>query len=322
MMRFQPSWILESIPPGSAKSIFLPISPRPHSLLWFKRMGIRLYVNDPVESRAMLLRTFLGNESEKLSEPNRRKFIKTLDKPYKRETNPFRAWEHKTFDAQQLDYLYYWNEVTSGITRSSQSELFKAAVYDVMACWMTMASAGIAPALPPDELLDTMIKRCESQIIAGSEKVYSLNMPIEELGDEVEAELYVIPLAFHGRKRVELDNDVRFHAWCHGNGDLQAASEEIDMFRKGWVYDWKDGCDASAMLAKAGKAAYAAVTWSADDLPPFWHEDNVAKRLREVFAVRFPRSVLRVKAADTVRNDYDFLLIMARPGYELPQGNA
>lgn len=320
MMRFQPSWILESLPPDSAKSIFLPISPRPHALLWFKRLGIRMYVNDPVESRAVLLRALIGNDSEKFSEPNRRKFVRYLEKPYKRETNPFRAWAHKPFDAQQLDYLHYWREASFEISKTSQSELFQAAVYEVLACWMTMASAGIAPSLPPDELLDTMIKRCENQLVAGSEKVFSLNMPIEELGDEVEAELYAVPLIFYGRKRLDGDHDVRFHAWCRGTADLQGAREEIDKTRKGWVYDWKEGCDAPAMLSKAGKAAYAAVAWSGDDLPPLWHEEHVASRLREVFASRFPRSVLRIKSADTVRNDYDFLLIMARPGYELPPG--
>lgn len=319
MIRFQPSWILEALPSDSAKSIFLPISPRPHPLLWFKRLGIRMYVNDPVASRAVILRAMLANGFEKLTEPNRRKFIRALDKPFKRETNPFLSWQHRLFDAQQVDYLYYWREASFEISKATQSELFQAGVYNVIAAWITMAAAGIAPSVPPDELLDTMIRRCENLLVSASEKIFCLNMPIDELGDEVEADLYVIPLTFFGRKGLDNDHDVMFHAWCRGNGDLQAAKDDIDTSRKGWIYDWNTGCDVPAMLAKAGKAAYVAITWSGEDLPPLWHEEHVAGRLREVFASRFPRSVLRIKAADTARNDYDFLLVLARPGFELPQ---
>jgi len=322
MIRFQPSWILESLPSDAVKSIFLPISPRPHSLLWFKRLGIRMYVNDPVESRAVILRALLANGFEKLSEPNRRKFIRALDKPFRKETNPFLPWEHRLFDAQQLDYLHYWREASFEISKASQSELFQAGVYNVIAAWITMAASGIAPSVPPDELLEMMIRRCENLLVSAAEKIFCLNMPIDELGDEVEADLYVIPLSFHGRKRLESDHDVMFHAWCRGNADLQTAKDEIDKARKGWIFDWKTGCDVATMLSKAGKAGYVAVTWSGDDLPPLWHEEHVAGRLREIFATRFPRSVLRIKAADTARNDYDFLLLLARPGFELPQPNS
>jgi len=72
------------------------------------------------------------------------------------------------------------------------------------------------------------------------------------------------------------------------------------------------------MLAKSGKAAYAVFIWSGADLPPRWHEENVAARLREAFSPRFPESVLRVKAADASHDDYDFLLTMASPGHPIP----
>jgi len=147
-------------------------------------------------------------------------------------------------------------------------------------------------------------------------------MPIDELGEEVEAELFIVPLLFQGRKPLETDHDVMFHAWFRGNPDLHAAVGEIDDARKGWVYRWREGCDAPAMLSKAGKASYAAFTWSGADLSPQWHEEHIARHLRKTFASRFPKSVLRIKTSDAARDDFDFLLTMAAPGYELPQGDA
>ncbi|HOY68261.1 MAG TPA: hypothetical protein PLP29_15375 [Candidatus Ozemobacteraceae bacterium] len=317
MIRFQPSWILESLPPDAAKSLFMPLVPRPSSLMWFKRLGIRMYVNDPLESRAMLLRTLLA-EGERFTEQNRRRFNRVIRKSLDLQMNPFRNWENKPFSASQLDYLFYWREAAFEISEPVQRDIFWSAVSGVMAHWMAMTAAGTTPAFPPDELLACMLRRREEQLFESAEKVYALHLPIEELGEEVEAELFVVPLQFQGRKPFETDHDVMYHAWFRGDPDLHAALGEIEAARRGWVFDWKNGCNTDAMIAKSGKAAYAVFIWSGADLPPRWHEENVAAVLRNAFSTRFPASVLRVKAADAGRDDYDFLLTMARPGYALP----
>ncbi len=311
-MRFQPSWILESLPAGEVDSLFLPLAPRAPSLLWFKRRGLRIYANDPVESRAMLLRALVQNQGELFSEENRRKFNQVIRKPLDLAMNPFRTWEDRPFSRAQLDYLFYWREAALEIPQVTQRELFWAAAWQVMAYWVGLARVGQAPALAPDEAMAVMLDRQKDLVFAGQEPVYALNLPLGELGEEVEAGVFLLPLLFPEKIRPENDLEVLFHAWFRGAGDLLAARTEIEQARRGWVQRWDAAPAFPDILRKAGHARFAVVTWSGSDLPPRFHEEAVADPVRRAFAGSFPVSTLRCKAASRHEDDYDFLLVMKR----------
>lgn len=312
ILRFQPSWILESLPPGEVDSVFLPLAPRASTLFWFKRLGLRLYANDPVESRALLLRALLQNQGETFSPENLRKFNQTLRKPIPLTMNPFRSWEGRPFSRVQLDYLFYWREAALEIPESVQRDLFWAAVFEVMACWIGLARTGRPPPLPPDELMGFMLERQREQVFPGAEAVYCLHLPLAELGEEVEASVFLLPLIIAEKGRPEQDLELLFHAWYRGGGDLVAARSEIEAARRGWIQKW-DGPPAYAeMLRKVGQAKFAVITWSGGDVPPRLHEEIIAEPFRRAFAAVFPTSTLHVRAACRETDEYDFLLVMRR----------
>ncbi len=311
-LRFQPSWILESLPPGEVDSVFLPLAPRAPSLFWFKRLGLRLYANDPVESRALLLRALLQNQGETFSAENLRKFNQTLRKPIALAMNPFRTWEGRPFDRVQLDYLFYWREAALEIPDPVQRDLFWAAVYEVMACWVGLARTGSPAPRPPDELMAFMLERQRDLVFAGGEPVFSLNLPLADLGEEIEASVFLLPLVIPERGKPEHDLELLFHAWFRGDGDLVASRTEIEAARRGWTQKWDRPPAYAEMLRKVGKAKFAVVTWSGGDVPPRLHEEVIAEPFRKAFAPVFPSSTLRVRAACRETDEYDFLLVMRR----------
>jgi hypothetical protein len=310
-MRLQPSWILESLPNPDIESVFVPLGARPESLLVFKQLGIKMYANDPVESRAMCLRALLENPGEPLAVDIRRKFNRVLPKPLEFEVNPFRTWENKPFSRLQLDYLFYWREATLEITEPRQRDLFWAAVRGVFAHWLSQP-AEVTSALPPDEVIGYLFERQKELVLPGEAEVFALHTPLDELGDEVEADLYLVPLMISDRDRPGAELETFFHAWFRGNGDLTAARTEIDAARRGWTIRWDDRNDVRAIAGKVGRATQVAVCWSAQDLPPRVHEESIANPIREAFASRFANAQLLMKTADLERDDYDGMLIFHR----------
>jgi len=311
-MRFQPSWIVESLPPGEPDSLFIPLAPRATSLLWFKRLGLKMYVNDPVESRGMLLRALLQNQGELFSEPNRKKFNQSIEKPLGLSMNPFKAWEGRPFSREQLDYLFFWREAALEISEIGQRQVFWAAVHQVMAYWVGLGLAPKQAQMAPDEAMGYILGKQNELIFAGQEPVFSLCLPMSELGDEVEASVLLLPLPIQEKIRPEWDLDILFHAWFRGNGDLLAARSEMDEARRGWVQKWDASPDYGQILSKVGKARYCVVSWSGSDLPPRLHEEMVANPFRNAFARLFPSSRLLMKTAQRQDDSYDFLLIMQR----------
>ncbi|MFZ2959323.1 MAG: hypothetical protein WA705_20745 [Candidatus Ozemobacteraceae bacterium] len=349
-MRFQPAWIVEALAPSRVETIFLPLSPRPEALIWFKKMGIRLFVNHPVESRALLLRALLENSGETFSEERKKALPKRPELIIRASDNVFRPWENVLFGRSECDFLSAWRQVARRIEEPLQRELLAAAVRNVIGYWLSLGAAGLSPRFAPDELLHYYLGRQIDQVFKGSEPVFALHLPFEELGEEVESSVYLLPLPMRERgeetrertdgvqggqsgkakdataggapddgESPELPPMVRisgvgtdevFHAWWMENSDLDVAKNAFRTALNGWMLSWDTPADWAAMAAKAGKTGMVACCWSGDEAPPRLHEEAIADPLKAAFARRFPRAELHMKTADRKREDYDFLLTL------------
>ncbi len=311
-MRFQPSWVIESLHPHSVDSVFFPISPRAEALLWLKKQGIQIYANDPLHSNAILLKAYLENQGETFSEENQQKFNRVIKEPLDVSMNPFREWLGKPFDRRQIDYLFYWREAAVEIAEQVQRNLFYSAIRSVISYWLDMVIAKIPIAFAPDEILGHAIKKQLQQIFPGKEKVFALNVPMEELGDEVEASVFLLPLKIQERYFREFECEDYFHAWIVGNSNLEASRRDIENSRRSWVFDWKYPLEATKIFQKVGKANHAVICWSGEELPPRLHEEQIVEPFRKAFSGKFQKNFLYMKTSDLSRDDYDFLLVFQK----------
>lgn len=309
-MRFQPSWVLEVLEPLRVDAIFLPLAPRPESLVWFKRQGIRIYANHPLESRAMLLRALLENQNETFTAANRAKLPAHPGAVIGKADHPFRRWEGQPFSRLEVDFLAVWREMAAKLEPKRQGELLAGAVRSYLHYRLALVATGAAPRQTPDELLKHCLDQQVETIVEGTEPVFALHLPFEELGDEVESTLYLVPLPIREKVAPAPNVEEYFHAWWMEHGDVEAARAEIRGALQGWTFSWDAPIDFKAIAAKAGKTTRVGITWTADELPPRIHEENLATPLRTAFNSRFPKGDLYMKCAERRREDYDFLLLM------------
>ncbi|MBF0502882.1 MAG: hypothetical protein HQM09_22295 [Candidatus Riflebacteria bacterium] len=332
-MRFQPAWVLEALEPAHVESVFLPLAPRPETLTWFKRLGIKLFVNHPIESQSMLLRAILENPGETFSDAQKKALPKKPETILKGADHVFKRWESVLFNRSECDFLAAWREVVNRIDEPRQRELLAAAVRNVIGYWLSVSAVEFTPRFTPDELLNYFLGRQADQIFKGSEPAFALNLPFEELGDEVESSLYLLPLPIlerelsaHVTPEKPLNSqtgsapglpgmprpraDEVFHAWWKEKSDLIAAGNEFRAALKGWTFSWNAPTDWSGMAAKAGKTNMVTCCWSGEEASPRLHEETIAGPLKAAFVNRFPKADLFMKTAERRREDYDFLLTL------------
>ncbi|MBI3037943.1 hypothetical protein HYY75_02675 [bacterium] len=310
-MRFLPSWVLELLQPNPIDSIFFPISPPNFcGLLVFKRLGIKLFVNDPLEDGAIFLRSFLENQGELISAENQRKFLRPISKFVDSKNNPFAAWENSFFNQAKLNSLFYWREIARETANIRQRELLFAAVFQILCYWRGFSLAKMEPPLSSEQAMELIIGKQAEQIFKGKEAVFSLQMPFDELGDSVESSVYIIPLRIIERKTEEHSPETYFHAWIRENSDLEAMRSEITGFHKGLFFDWGNSFPLENLERKSGKAKHVVVCWSGDELPPRVHEEQIAVPLKRQFSNRYPLATLYMKTSCRANDSYDFSLVM------------
>ena len=307
-MRFQPSWVVEALQPETVESVFLPVCPNAEALLWFKRHGARLYVNDPRLTRFVPLQALVENDQETFSRENTEQVNRVMNRSPDINLNPFREWENRPFDRRRLDYLFFWREVAEEIASPVQKNLFFTAVRSVLGYWLSLHAAEVPPYFPPDEVLGHFLKRQSELIFRGRERAFAMNDLPGELSEEVDAGLYVVPLTFRDEPSTMGDSERFFQAWLKGSGDLPGAREDLHRRMAGWVFEWGKPPPFAGWPAKAGAAHQVAICWSSDGLPPRVHEDEVVRPLVKVFSPIFPQYRLHMKTADQMNDEVDFLL--------------
>lgn len=309
MIRLQPSWLLESATEvASVDSIFFPFIHRYSTVNWFSRREIDLTLNSPIDSQAMLLRVWMDSNYGAFTEKNRRKFNQVIKKPLELDMNPFRAWNEKIFDRQQLDYLFYWREAAYEIEDLKQREIFWGAVYGIMSYWLSNSKVGRSAAYSPDEIMHFVLKLHQDQIVPAEASIKLLNEEFSEI-EPPEASLVVFPLIFNDEEKEEAELQALYHAWYHGHADIEQAHREIKNHLRHYCYSFEKKTCFSSYVELAKKANVCAICWSGEELPPKIHEQEIIVPFRREFSTLFARSQFSIKTIDQESDSYDYLLI-------------
>lgn len=304
--------MIEVVQPEPVESVFLPVCPPPESLLWFKRQGIKMYVNDPRPSFFVLLKALLENDDERFSEESLAKCNRVINRSPNFEINPFRSWEDHPFSRKHLDYLFFWREAVEELSLPMQKYLFFAAVRNVLFYWLSIANSRQTETYAPDEVLGYFLKQTDKNIFKGREKLFVINEPISNLGDEVDCEMYIVPLLIKDFPKGELDPEIFFQAWIKGFGKLSEVFEETQKQLGGWIFDWGSHPNFEEMVKKSGKATFAVISWTSQYLPPKILEEQIVTPLLAAFTSKFPKYVLHIKTADRVSDDHDYMMVFSR----------
>ncbi len=309
MIRLQSSWLLESAGEvASIDSIFFPFIHRYSSLNWFSRRGLELTINTPLDSQAMLMRVWLDAGKGPFSEKNRRKFNQLIKKPLELDMNPFRNWNDRLFNRQQLDYLFYWREAAYEIEDQAQREIFWGSVYGIMSYWLSNRRVNRSPAYQPDEIMHLVLKlhqeHCENQ----DAELILLNSTFEDLCPP-ESVLAVFPLVFTDEEDEEFQLQSIFHAWYHGHADVEQARRDIKNQLRQYNFSMEKKTDFSTLLKLSEKSEVVAICWSGEELPPKIHEQEIIEPFRREFVHRFSRSQFSIKTVNPGADSYDYLLL-------------
>ncbi|GAB4269539.1 MAG: hypothetical protein Kow0029_05580 [Candidatus Rifleibacteriota bacterium] len=309
MIRFQSSWLLESATEiANIESLFFPFIHRYSSLSWFSRKEVPMVVNNPLDSQAMLLRVWLEGKNGVFNEKNKRKFNQVIKKPLELDLNPFKRWNEKLFDREQLDYLFYWREAAYEIEDIAQREIFWGAVYAIMSYWISNRKLNRKPAYQPDEIMHYVLTMHKNSVFDKEFGLKLLNQPFEEV-EPPQVSLTVFPLIFTDEEDDEYQLQTIFHAWYHGHSDCDQANREIKNHLRRYAFNMHQKTDFSQYLRLAQNSEVVAVCWSGEELPPRIHEQEIILPFRKEFASLYSRSKFGIKTVNSQKDSFDYLLL-------------
>jgi hypothetical protein len=309
MIRLQSSWVLETVAEvADIETIFFPFIHRYSSLNWFCRREHAMIVNTPLDSQAMLMRVWLEGKGGAFSQKNRRKFNQKLSNPLEIDLNPYRTWNEKLFDRQQLDYLFYWREAAYEIEEQNQREIFWGAVYAIMSYWTSNRKVGKEPAYSPDEIMSRVLNLHRDNQQHREADLKLLNQSFEEL-EGPEASLTVFPLVFSDEEEEENQLQALYHAWFHGHPDAEKAKREIKNSLFKYSYSLEKKTDFANYVKLAANSKVVAITWTGTELPPAIHEQEIIVPFRKEFSGVFTRSRFFIKTVNPTKDNYDYLLL-------------
>lgn len=309
MIRLQSSWLLESATEvTSVESIFFPFIHRYSSLNWFSRREMPMIVNNPLDSQAMLLRVWLESKNGHFSEKNKRKFNQVIKKPLELEMNPFRDWNERLFNRQQLDYLFYWREAAYEIEDIAQREIFWSSVYAIMSYWISNRKIGRNPTYEPDEIMHYVLNMHKENVTGKDCEIKLLSQQFEEV-EPPEVSLAVFPLVFSEEEEEENQLQSIFHAWFHGHADCDLAKREIKNLLRKYSFSLEKKTDFSSYTRLAQNSDVVAICWSGEELPPRLHEQEIIEPFKKEFSGLFSRSKFSIKTINPTTDSFDYLLL-------------
>lgn len=308
-MRLQSSWLIEAVTGKTAvESIFFPFIHRFSCLNWLSRKDISCIVNNPIDSQAMLLRAWYDVAGGGFSGKNSKKFNQIIKNPLDLEMNPFKTWNGKLFDRQQLDYLFYWREAAYEIEEEKQREIFWACVYQILAYWLSNRASNIQLLQSPDQILANILQS-HKLFVKGREDCVKVNCrSFAELIDE-KVSLTVFPIIFADEETFETELQAIFHAWFHGHADVEQAKKDIRIVMHKYQCTPGKNQDLGLFTKLAASSEMSAVVWSGAELPPVFYEQELVTPLRQAFAKKYSQSKLEMKAVDKAMDIYDYLLL-------------
>jgi hypothetical protein len=294
---------------GNVDSIYFPYIDNLFSVFWFiRREDISLVANCPLDSRALLLETFVGNEKGIFLDQNRKKFNQIIKNPLELDMNPFRNWKDRFFTREQLDYLFYWREAAYELSDQNQRDIFWAAVYFIMQYWLSNRGNGVPCKFKPDQIMDIMLDRQAKSSAFANDNFSLLKQNFDDL-EAKKAALAVIPLEFEVDGNDEPNLETIFHSWFHGHSDCDHARREIRNTLNKFKYSFTGKENLNKYLEAVTDSKFVVFLWNGVGLPPGFYEQEVILPLKETFADKFKKSEFRIKAIDPSQDEYDYLLL-------------
>lgn len=310
MIRFQPAWIIESASEAvTSERVFLPYLPRFTQLSWFAHKGIVVEANTPIDSQALLMRSWYAPNHKRLSERNRRKFNQTIKNPFDLDMNPYKTWNDKLFSRNQLDYLFYWKEAAYEMEEVEQREIFWGAVYQIISYWLTSRKYGGPLAQEPDEMMYRVLMKHKESRAHTETKVNVTCRTFDNIHVD-DPSLVIFPLSFADEKSDENEIQAVFHAWFHGHADVDQARRDIRHVLKDYQLSYTSDNNLSLFNRLTGNAAATAICWSGHELPPTYFETELIKPFTKAFSEVYTSSKLFMKAVDRTEDSYDYLLLL------------
>ncbi len=308
-MRLQSSWIMETVSDlGNVKDVFFPYVKRFSNLSWFKTREIPMRINNPLDSQAILLKSFVDSMSGEFQDRNRKKFNQIIKKPLELEMNPFQKWNDVYFSRRQLDYLFYWREAAYEIECKNQRDIFWSSVYNIISYWLSNRLRKVEVAVEPDEIMDMVLNRQKELVEDKYNEIKISNTNFEELVAE-DCSLAVFPLIFKKEEGEEDFIQTIFHAWFHGHANCDRAATEIKNSVKNYAYSLDGKNDLSSYLKLAEKSRIVAVTWSGGGMAPALHEQFVVEPFKQAFSNLYQKTRFSIKTVDLSKDEFDFLLV-------------
>lgn len=309
-MRFQPAWVIESASEAVvAERVFLAYLPRFAQLSWFAQKGIAVEANTPIDSQALLLRSWYGPDHKCLSERNRRKFNQTIKNPFDLAMNPYKSWKDRLFSRDQLDYLFYWREAAYEMEETEQREIFWSAVYQIISYWHASRKYGGSLAHESDEMMYRVLMKHKELRVHPEAKINVTCRTFDNMHVD-DPSLAVFPLLFADDESDETEIQAIFHAWFHGHADVDQARRDIRHALKSYQLSYSSDNDLSLFSRLAGNAAATAICWSGHELPPKYFETELIKPFTKTFSGIYTSSKLFIKAVDRSQDSYDYLLLL------------
>jgi hypothetical protein len=267
-----------------------------------------MIVNSPIESQAMLLRSWLEGRGGAFAEKNRRKFNQKLNKPLEIDLNPYRNWSDKVFSREQIDYLFYWREAAYEIEDINQREVFWSAVYAIMSYWLSNRVVDRNPVYEPDEIMHRVLGLHRENIGRRECELTLLQQPFETV-EPSESSLTIFPLVFSDEEDDETQLQCLYHAWFHGHADVDLARRDIRNKLHKYFFSFTGKTDFTGYLQAASESKSVAISWTGKELPPVIHEQQIIEPFKKEFSGLFSRSSFSIKTISQKDDIYDFLLL-------------
>ncbi len=312
MIRLQSSWLLESVSESLlVDSIFIPYFYRFSALNWLSNLELPMTVNFPVDTQALLAKSWYEVDRGPFLDRNFSRFIKAMEEPLPEADNPFNPWLDKIFNRQQLDYLYYWRIKTQEMKDESQKEILWSVIYQVISYWIANNKAKTQMFFEPDKIIAYYLHYRNDFIKDRRNKIKIVNKPIDAMEPQ-EASLTLFPLLFEDQDQEQEILQLVYYCWHKGHGDLKKAKKEINASINNYMVPFNVKNDYSLFVNLGSKSKTVAFVWSGKELAPKVYEQVLADPIRKAFATTHGTSKLSMKAVDKTSDSYDYLLILSQ----------
>lgn len=314
MLRFQASWLVEILIENMGEpnfnrnqSWFFPCMYQFMPLKWLGYRNSKITFNVPVQSQAILFKSWFGKMDIFPKDEVLKSFNQILMKNIDINLNPFRNWLNLYFTKEQLDYLLYWREAAMELNNQDRKESFLSIVSQVINYWLANNRADSKNIFQPDEILAYYYRQYwdfKSHVAEFKVTEQSLDEVKTEKCDTV-----VFNLIFSDEDYLENEAMLVYNAWVKGYTDIEESKQNFTNKLKGYSLELGTTKNFSFYKNMVIEAESAAFCWSGKGAAPKTYERLLVEPLQELLSFKYQRSKIFYKPIEPSSNHYDYILL-------------